>query len=111
MHPDSDVVKWKNKPTERKHKGLVNDNDTLKAFGDGRDASRAYALPAQQRLLSTSPPSLSQKHLLHSPPRVIVAPSFKNITRYIPYVCPGIQFTHIVTNGVISKTMPLLHST
>ena len=40
-----------------------------------------------------------------------VAPGFKDKTRYTPYVCPGIQFTHIVTNeGVISKTMPLLHS-
>ena len=40
-----------------------------------------------------------------------VAPGFKDKTRYTPYVCPGIQFTHIVINeGVISKTMPLLHS-
>ena len=40
-----------------------------------------------------------------------VAPGFKDKTRYTPYVCLGIQFTHIVTNkGAISKTMPLLHS-
>ena len=43
--------------------------------------------------------------------RLCVAPSFKNKTKYTPYVCLGIQFTHMVTNeGVISKTMPLLHS-
>ena len=42
---------------------------------------------------------------------IYVAPGFKDKIRYIPYVCPGIQFTHIATNeGVISKTMPLLHS-
>ena len=40
-----------------------------------------------------------------------IAPSFKDKTRYTPYVCPGIQFTHIATNeGVIPKAMPLLHS-
>ena len=27
-----------------------------------------------------------------------VAPGFKDKTRYTPYVCLGIQFTHIVTN-------------
>ena len=45
-------------------------------------------------------------------PGLPIAPGFKDKTRYTPYVCPGTQFTHIVTNErVKSKTMPLLHST
>ena len=54
-------------------------------------------------------PPMMKKAMRHW---VGVAPGFKDKTRYVPYVCPEIQFTHIVTNeGVISKTMPLLHRT
>ena len=33
---------------------------------------------------------------------ISVAPSFKNKTRYTPYVSPGSQISHIATNKVIS---------
>ena len=42
--------------------------------------------------------------------KVSVAPSFKNKTRYIPYVSSGSQISHIATNKGNIITPCLLHS-
>ena len=42
--------------------------------------------------------------------RPIVAPGFKDITRYTPYVSPGSQISHIATNKSNIKRQCSIHN-
>ena len=54
--------------------------------------------------------SRQQQHSVVAPWCHGVAPSFKDKTRYTPYVCPGSQITHITTNYNSIKRQYLLHN-